>query len=170
MCFTPRLATAASTRLATLGRGIPSTRRIGAAGGGSNSQARRKQTAPWDTDSTRPVPNATILPPLLRILEEEGIAREEIERADMARAQWFESMRYALPNGQVRAVSERRRVVSRHAASYRELQHLLALADLYSALAREYVRAVPPESLEFDPPRNDNPGLGIGPVIRQPGH
>jgi hypothetical protein len=83
----------------------------------------------------------------------ETIAREEIERADVARARWFESMRYALPNGHVRAVSERQRVVSRHAASHRELEHQLALADLYAALAREYVEAVPPESLDFDPPR-----------------
>jgi hypothetical protein len=83
----------------------------------------------------------------------ETIAREEIERADVARAKWFESMRYALPNGHVRAVSERQRVINRHAASHRQLQHLLALADLYAALAREYVEAVPPESLGFDPPR-----------------
>ena len=81
------------------------------------------------------------------------IAREEIERADVARAKWFEAMRYTLPNGQVRAVSERQRVVSRHAASHRQLQHLLALADLYATLAKEYVEAVPPESLGFDPPR-----------------
>ena len=82
-----------------------------------------------------------------------AIARQEIERADVARAKWFESMRYALPNGHVRAVAERQRVINRHAASHRELQHLLALADLYAALAREYVEAVPPESLDFDPPR-----------------
>ena len=81
------------------------------------------------------------------------IAREEIERADMARAQWFESMRFALLNGQVRAVAERQRLVSRHTASHREMQHLLALANLYDALAREYVEAVPAESLDFDPPK-----------------
>jgi hypothetical protein len=83
----------------------------------------------------------------------ETIAREEIERADVARAKWFESMRYALPNGHVRAVAERQRVANRHRASHRQLQHVLALADLYAALAREYVEAVPPESLDFDPPR-----------------
>jgi len=81
------------------------------------------------------------------------IARQEIERADVARAKWFESMRYALPNGQVRAVAERQRVINRHTASHKELQHMLALADLYAELAREYVEAVPPESLDFDPPR-----------------
>ena len=83
----------------------------------------------------------------------ETIAREEIERADMSRARWFESMRYALPNGHVRAIAERQRVVNRHGASHRQLEHQLALADLYAALAREYVEAVPPESLGFDPPR-----------------
>ena len=38
----------------------------------------RKDACVVIADITRPVPNATILPPLLRILEEEGIAREEI--------------------------------------------------------------------------------------------
>jgi len=81
------------------------------------------------------------------------IAREEIERSDMARTQWFQAMRFALPNGQVRAVAERQRLVSRHASSHREMQHVLALANLYNALAREYVEAVPPASLSFDPPK-----------------
>ena len=81
------------------------------------------------------------------------IAREEIERSDMSRAQWFQAMRFALPNGQVRAVGERQRLVTRHTSSHREMQHLLALANLYNALAREYVEAVPPESLAFDPPK-----------------
>jgi tetratricopeptide (TPR) repeat protein len=80
------------------------------------------------------------------------IVREEVERADLARARWFEAMRFALPDGHVRAVSELQRVATRHAASHRHLRHLLALADLYAELAREYVRAVPPESLGFDPP------------------
>jgi hypothetical protein len=81
------------------------------------------------------------------------IAREEIERADMARAQWFQAMRFSLPRGQVRAIAERQRLVSRHATSHREMQHVLALANLYNTLAREYVGAVPPESLDFDPPK-----------------
>jgi len=86
-------------------------------------------------------------------LHYETIAREEIERADVSRAAWFESMRYALPEGHVRAVAERQRVVARHAASHRQLQHLIRLADLFAKLAHEYVEAVPSESLDFDPPR-----------------
>ncbi len=38
----------------------------------------RKNACVVIADITRPVPNATILPPMLRILEEEGIARENI--------------------------------------------------------------------------------------------
>lgn len=83
----------------------------------------------------------------------EYIFREEIERADVTRAQYFEAMRHVLPGGNIRAVAEHQRVVSRHAASYLRQRHMLALADLYSILAEEYVTANPPESLRFDPPR-----------------
>jgi len=84
-----------------------------------------------------------------------AIVASEIERADVARASWFSALRHALPggDGHVRAVAEWQRVVARHAASHRALRHMLALADLYAALAREYVAAVPPESLLFDPPK-----------------
>ena len=33
------------------------------------------------------------------------------------------------------------------------MRHLLALADFYAQLAREYTEAVPPASLAFDPAR-----------------
>jgi hypothetical protein len=82
----------------------------------------------------------------------EAIVREEIERADVTRARYFVEMRFALPGGHVRAVSELQRVVARHGASKYRRRHLIALADLYAALAREYVAANPPESLRFDPP------------------
>jgi len=90
--------------------------------------------------------------------EQEGthyaaVVHEEIERADEVRAAWFESHRYDLPDGQLRAVSEMQRVASRHAASKNRLRHILRLAALYDDLAHEYVNAVPPESLEFDPAR-----------------
>ncbi len=83
----------------------------------------------------------------------ESIVREEIERADQNRAAYFLAMRHALPNGSVRAVAELQRVVSRHSPSKSRERHVLALADLYSDLAREYVEANPPESLGFDPPK-----------------
>lgn len=83
----------------------------------------------------------------------EFVLAEEIERADVNRAKWFFAMRYAIPDGHLLAISELQRVASRHDASHRRLRHWLALANAYATLAREYVEAVPPESLEFDPPR-----------------
>ena len=80
-----------------------------------------------------------------------AILAEEIERADEVRAAYFEDRRHVLPDGQLRAVSELQRLVSRHAASKKRLKHMIALANLYAALAREYVVASPPESLDFDP-------------------
>ena len=82
-----------------------------------------------------------------------AVVREEIERADATRAGYFEAMRFRLEDGHVRALSERQRLVTRHATSARRLQHELALANLYAALSREYVAATPPTSLAFDPPR-----------------
>jgi hypothetical protein len=80
------------------------------------------------------------------------IAREEIERADMARARWFESVRLLAPDGNVRALAERQRLVVRHRESKLHNRHMLGLADLYADVASEYVEAHPPEGLLFDPP------------------
>lgn len=79
------------------------------------------------------------------------VVKEEIERADEIRAHYFLEMRFALPDGQVRALSELQRLSSRHQPSKNRLRHILALAGFYDTLAHEYVRATPPESLEFDP-------------------
>ena len=81
----------------------------------------------------------------------EFILKEEIERTDTIRANYFVEMRFALPDGQVRALSELQRLASRHQPSKNRLKHILMLAAFYDVLAHEYVRAVPPESLEFDP-------------------
>lgn len=82
----------------------------------------------------------------------DAMMREEIERADMARAHYFVAMRNLVPDGNLRAVSELQRVVSRHSPSKFRRRHLLDLADLYARMAEEYVVANPPESLRFDPP------------------
>ena len=82
----------------------------------------------------------------------EAIVREEIERADMERAQYFSALRFILPNGSLRAISELQRVSVQHRDSKYAATHLLNLANLYSALAREYLAKHPPEGLLFDPP------------------
>lgn len=81
------------------------------------------------------------------------VIREEIERADLTRARYFVSMRSVFESGQLRAVAELQRVTSRHAASKYRRRHMVGLANFYVTLAQEYVSAVPPSSLEFDPPR-----------------
>ena len=81
----------------------------------------------------------------------QAVIAEEVERTDEVRASYFVDRRNILPNGQLRAVAELQRVITRHAASKNHLRHMIVLANLYSTLAREYVEASPPESLEFDP-------------------
>ena len=80
------------------------------------------------------------------------VVQEEAERADMARARWFEAVRRLSPDGNVRALADRQRLVVRHRESKNANRHMLALADLYAALAADYVEANPPEGLRFDPP------------------
>jgi len=82
----------------------------------------------------------------------ETLMREEVERADMTRAHYFVAMRNVVPDGNLRAVAELQRVVSRHTPSKFRRRHLLDLADLYALMAEEYVIANPPETLRFDPP------------------
>ena len=81
----------------------------------------------------------------------QAVIAEEIERADEVRAAYFVNRRHIIPDGPLMAVAELQRVVSRHAASKNRLIHMISLANLYDAMAREYVDASPPESLEFDP-------------------
>ncbi len=81
------------------------------------------------------------------------IAQEEIERADVIRALYFIEIRHVVPDGTVVALQELQRVATRHGASKNRLRHLLRLANFYAELAREYLDAIPPESLVFDPAR-----------------
>ncbi len=81
------------------------------------------------------------------------IVREELERTDMARAEYFVALRQILPDGDVRAAAELQRLVTRHRESKYTNRHILTMAEFYEELAVEYVDANPPESLHFDPVR-----------------
>ncbi len=81
------------------------------------------------------------------------IVQEEIERADLVRAQYSVAIRAVVQDGTLFALQELQRVVTRHGASKNRLRHLLRLADFYETLSREYLAALPPESLDFDPAR-----------------
>jgi ribonuclease D len=78
--------------------------------------------------------------------------KEVVERTVVTRALYFVARRNLDPDGNVRALAELQRVVTRHRESKNANRHMLALADLYAAMAKEYVEARPPESLLFDPP------------------
>jgi hypothetical protein len=80
------------------------------------------------------------------------VIREEIERADVARARWLTETRRSRGEGDVRAVGAWQQVILDHRDSKLANRHLLALADLYASLATAYVERHPPESLRFDPP------------------
>jgi hypothetical protein len=80
-----------------------------------------------------------------------AVLREEIERTDVGRANYFLRLREVLPDGDLRAVAELQRVTLQHTESKNYARHLISLADLYSDLAIEYVEDNPPESLTFDP-------------------
>ena len=79
------------------------------------------------------------------------IVQEELERLAMQRAGFLVSLRALLPDGDVQALAALQRNVVDHRESKHANAHLLALADLYAALARDYVLDHPPESLTFDP-------------------
>lgn len=81
-----------------------------------------------------------------------AILREEIERADVIRARYFTAVRRVLDQGNLRAIAEWQRTISRHEPSHLRQRHMIAAADLFSTLAHDYVTASPPESLDFDPP------------------
>lgn len=82
-----------------------------------------------------------------------AVIRQEIERADVVRSHYFLALRHVIPDGAIRSVSELQKLLTRHGASQNRRRHMLELADLYAAISREYVLAVPPESLRFDPPK-----------------
>jgi tetratricopeptide (TPR) repeat protein len=109
-----------------------------------------------DFDSVRTAldERIAILTRLLAEVQEDHyrwIVQEEIERADWIRAQYAVAIRSVVEDGTLLALQELQRVVTRHGASKNRLQHLLRLADFYAMLGREYLAAVPPESLAFDP-------------------
>jgi hypothetical protein len=81
----------------------------------------------------------------------EPVVKEEVERTDLARARYFVARRQLDLDGEVRALAELQRVATRHRESKNKNRHVLALADLYAAMAQEYAESRPPESLWFDP-------------------
>jgi hypothetical protein len=82
-----------------------------------------------------------------------AVVREEIERNDRERARLLVATRALFPDGAVRALAALQRLAIEHKQSKHAHAHVLELADLYAALAREYIEEYPPESPDFEPSR-----------------
>ena len=80
-----------------------------------------------------------------------AVVREELERNDRERARLLVSSRRLFSDGSVRALAALQRLALEHKESKNANAHVLELADLYAALAREYVEEFPPESPGFQP-------------------
>lgn len=82
-----------------------------------------------------------------------AVVEEELEHAQVARTHVLVATRALEPDGNVRALAALQQLVVDQRESKNANSHLMSLADLYAALAHEYVDAHPPAALEFDPPR-----------------
>lgn len=81
----------------------------------------------------------------------EAMLEEEIERADEERLRYFVATRQLFLDGDLRAVAEFQRLISRHRDSKYANRHILDLANLYTDMAKEYTSDNPPAGLHFDP-------------------
>lgn len=88
------------------------------------------------------------------------IVREEIERADRERAEYFDARRAFDLELEIVALQQYQKLVQRHAESKNRNRHLLDLADFYAALSRSYTARHPATSLGFDPATFDEYGFG----------
>jgi hypothetical protein len=79
------------------------------------------------------------------------VIREEIERLDRERADYFAARSQLDPAFDALALQLQQEVVQDHRESKLHGRHLLALADHYESLSRRYVRRVPASSLDFEP-------------------
>jgi hypothetical protein len=79
------------------------------------------------------------------------VVREEIERADLARARYFRARRRLEPGLDAVALQQYQRLVQRNGQSKNRNRNLLELGDLYAEMSEDYVTRLPPMSLDFDP-------------------
>ncbi len=119
-----------------------------------------------DADRIRPENDASIADALVQfearqaLLEQlEGevdpshyvyVIREELERNDLARADYVRARSQIETGLDAAALRQYQRLVGRNQKSKFRNRHLLDLGELYADLSRAYARQVPPSSLGFD--------------------
>jgi len=79
------------------------------------------------------------------------VVEEEVERVDMTEAAMLAAHAALDARYEPAALESAQAVVQRHRDSKLHNRHLLALGDLYAALAKSYTQRLPPPSLGFDP-------------------
>ena len=82
-----------------------------------------------------------------------AVVEEEIEHTQVARARLLVASRALSADGDLRALAALQQLVVDQRESKNANAHLMRLADLYAALAHEYVDAHPAAAVDFDPPR-----------------
>lgn len=88
------------------------------------------------------------------------VVREEIERAERERAEYFSARAGLDPRLDVVALQQYQRLVQRHPESKERNRNLLDLGDQYALLSRRYVSRFPPTTLGFDPATFDEYAFG----------
>jgi len=88
------------------------------------------------------------------------IVREEIERADLARARYFGARRRLERQLDTPALEAYQELVKNHPDSKNRNRNLLELGRVYEELARDYVYGCPAVALCFDPATFDEYTLG----------
>ena len=78
------------------------------------------------------------------------VVKEEIERADRNRAEYFAARASLDSRLDTYALQQYQRLVQNHSESKLRNRHLLDLGDQYAQLSRRYVSRVQPTTLDFD--------------------
>jgi tetratricopeptide (TPR) repeat protein len=100
----------------------------------------------------------------------EHVLTEEIERADLARTEYFAARSQLDARLDAFALREHQELVQRHRESKLQVRHLLGLADFYAELGRRYARRIPPTTLDFDPAIFDEYAFGATRIYEAVSH
>ncbi|MFQ5881683.1 MAG: hypothetical protein ACE5I9_04325 [Candidatus Methylomirabilales bacterium] len=79
----------------------------------------------------------------------EYLALVEVERLDRLKVEYLQSNRHRLKGGEPLVIEAYQALIKTHEASRHRDEYLIDFADFYVVLAKEYVRANPPEDRTF---------------------
>lgn len=80
----------------------------------------------------------------------EIMAREELEKVDVEKAEFIAKNWELIPNGLERAIATYKELINKHQESKNINGHIIRFGDFYTRLARAYATKANPEELTFD--------------------